>query len=326
MSTTSREYKGKSVIDFPDNYVVVDTETTGLDVSYDSIIELSALKIENQNIVDDFSTLVKPAPRYKYNNISGKFDRPEYVCAFITKLTGITNEMLLDAPEIKDVLPDFFRFIGNSVVVGHNVNFDINFLYEASMNVFNLPFTNDFIDTMRISRKLLPELKHHRLSDISEYFGLSYDGAHRALTDCMLTNTCFSSLKKLAYSKYKSIYDFKNEFKKTVKILKSKDITTDITEFDSSHPLYGKCCVFTGALEKLTRKDAMQLVVDLGGICGDSVTKKTNFLILGNNDYHANILKNGKSSKQKKAEQMILDNYDIQIISENVFYDMINFK
>ena len=107
------------------------------------------------------------------------------------------------------------------------------------------------------------------------------------------------------------------------KPVNAKDITTDNTDFDETHPLFGKLCVFTGTLEKMTRKDAMQIVVDFGGQVGNSVTKKTNYLILGNNDYCSSI-KDGKSSKQKKAESLKLAGNDIEIISENVFYDMIS--
>ena len=105
--------------------------------------------------------------------------------------------------------------------------------------------------------------------------------------------------------------------------LSAKDIVTEKTDFDETHPLFGKTCVFTGTLEKMARKDAMQIVVDLGGLVGNSVTKKTNYLILGNNDYCSSI-KGGKSSKQKKAESLKLAGNDIEIISENVFYDMIS--
>ena len=104
--------------------------------------------------------------------------------------------------------------------------------------------------------------------------------------------------------------------------VKAADITATSVNFDPEHPLYGKVCVFTGALERMTRKEAMQIVVDLGAICGDSVTEKTNYLILGNNDYCTTI-KDGKSSKQKKAEKLKLKGNEIEIISENIFYDLI---
>ena len=80
--------------------------------------------------------------------------------------------------------------------------------------------------------------------------------------------------------------------------------------------------VFTGKLEKMLRKDAMQLVVNLGGILDNSVNKQTNYLILGDNDYNA-ILKGEKSSKHKKAEKLKLEGQDIEIIDERTFYDLL---
>ena len=128
----------------------------------------------------------------------------------------------------------------------------------------------------------------------------------------------------MAINKYENIDNFKNQFKKhhnSTKI-KVKDIVSQNTEFDKDNPLYNKVCVFTGTLEKMARKDAMQIVVNLGGICGDNVTNKTNYLILGNNDY-CRTIKDGKSNKQKTAEKLKINGQDIEIISENVFYDMI---
>ena len=79
---------------------------------------------------------------------------------------------------------------------------------------------------------------------------------------------------------------------------------------------------FTGTLEKFPRKEALQIVTNLGGIPTDSVTRNTNILVLGNNDYCSSI-KDGKSSKQKKAEELILKGHDIIIVSEKSFYDML---
>lgn len=85
---------------------------------------------------------------------------------------------------------------------------------------------------------------------------------------------------------------------------------------------YNRHVVFTGKLEKMLRKDAMQLVVNLGGILDNSVNKQTNYLILGDNDYNA-ILKGEKSSKHKKAEKLKLEGQDIEIIDERTFYDLL---
>lgn len=88
-------------------------------------------------------------------------------------------------------------------------------------------------------------------------------------------------------------------------------------------PLYGKVCVFTGTLEHFTRQEATQMVSRIGGICADSITKKTNFLILGNQDYRKSILE-GKSSKQKKAEKLIADGADLLMIPESVFLELLS--
>jgi DNA polymerase-3 subunit epsilon len=104
-----------------------------------------------------------------------------------------------------------------------------------------------------------------------------------------------------------------------------RNITPELSNFDTDHLLHDKFCTFTGKLERMARKDAAQLVVNLGGKCLNGVTKQTNFLILGNFEYNATI-KDGKSSKLKKAEKLILEGQDLRILSENVFYDLISNK
>lgn len=302
-SKSERNDKGKSIIDLPSSFTVIDLETTGLDPSWDSIIEFGAVRVKNNVVTDEFSSLVNPG-----------FEIDD----FITELTGITNEMLSSAPTIEHTLPDFLSFIGNDIVVGHNVNFDINFIYDKCKKHLKRPFSNDFIDTMRLSRRLYPTENHHRLSDLVQRFGIGTGVDHRALSDVSNTLKCYLHMKQ-------SVIDLGIPIASIApkKVVHSaKDIHSQNTCFDESSSVYGKQFVFTGALEKMTRTQAMQMVVDLGGMCGDGVSMKTNFLVLGCNDYCTTI-KDGKSSKQKKAEQLKLSGNDIEIISENVFYDMI---
>lgn len=299
-----RTEKGKNIIDFPEQYVVIDLETTGLDPYWDKIIEVSGIRIKDGNVIDKYTSLVNPG--YEIDE-------------FITELTGITNDMLASAPKINDVLPLYLDFIGTDIVVGHNVNFDVNFLYDNTMSLLHKPFTNSFIDTMRIARRVFPEYNHHRLCDIKEYLNVKSDTEHRAESDCLATFECYEKMKAIIEEKF-GLSNFIKMFKN--KKIDLKAISTNVSEFDTSHPLYGKRCVFTGTLEKMTRAEAAQHVVDLGGIADNNVTKKTNFLVLGNNDYCKSI-KDGKSTKQKKAEQNKLSGCDIEIITENVFYDMI---
>lgn len=304
LKRTVREFKGKSLIDFPLNFTVIDIETTGLDTRWDEIIEVSAIKIRDGFIHSSFSETIQ---------IENELDE------FIIELTGITDEMLQKSRTVTEVLPDYLKFIGDDILIGHNVNFDINFIYDNYLLCSNKPFTNDFVDTLRLSRRLLPDLKHHRLDDLIQYFNLEKRELHRGLSDCEYTLKIFTELRNMISDIDEFILSCK---KKNKYILDARDIHTTNTEFDVTHPLYKKNCVFTGKLEKMIRKDAMQIVVDFGCICQNGVTATTNYLILGNNDYCSTI-KDGKSSKQKKAEKLKLEGKDIEIISENTFYDMI---
>ena len=283
-----RKGKGKSVIDFPSTYTVLDIETTGLDPRYCEIIEISAMKYSSGQNIGTFSTLVKPS---------------EPIDEYITSLTGITNDMLKSAPDISETMQKFYNFVGSDLIVGYNVNFDINFLYDNLLNCRSLILSNSFIDVMRIARKILPGLKNHKQATVADHYGISTAGAHRAAVDCEICNAIFEKLQADILATGQSLEDFKLSSKRSE--LHAKDISTENISFDTSHPLFGKVCVFTGTLEKMSRKDAMQLVVDFGGSVGDNVTKKTNYLILGNNDFCQSI-KDGKSNKQKKAEDLIL--------------------
>ena len=133
---------------------------------------------------------------------------------------------------------------------------------------------------------------------------------------------CFNRLRNDVIEKSGSEDEFKKQMSATGRSVRSSDISGDSEKLNPFHPLYGKVCVITGTLEKMLRKDAMQIIADIGGINADNVTKKTNLLILGNTTYSSNI-KDGKSNKQKKAESLKLVGQDIEIIPENVFYEML---
>lgn len=304
-----REHKGKSLIALPSDFTVVDIEATGYSPEYDEIIEIAAVKCRGFQVENEFSCLIKP--RFPVNS-------------FVSELTGITNEMLSSARSISSVLPEFIDFVGDDIIIAHNANFDVNFIYDNLLAICNTFFDNDFVDTMRISRLLHKDQKHHRLSDLCERYGIVNVSAHRSLSDCHAALACYSRMNDEINVSYSSIDDIIPKRKRTGRsYLHASDISATSLEQDENNPLYGKVCVFTGALEKMIRREAMQCVVNIGGLVADSVTKKTNFLILGNNDYCASI-KDGKSSKQKKAEKLKLQGQDIEIIPENVFYDMLN--
>lgn len=303
----ARENKGKAVNALPEDYVALDLETTGLDPEWDSIIEIGMVRVRRGEVVAEYSTLVNPGMP---------------IDDFIAELTGITNDMLAAAPALPEVLPAARDFLGNDIILGHNINFDINFIYDNCEYQGLKPVSNGYIDTMRISRRVLPDLKHHRLGDIVNALGVDHAQAHRAIGDCHATIGCYKALLahidagagREAYITEVSRHGAQRS--------DLHALTADGTAVDEMHPLYGKHCVFTGTLAKMVRLDAAQAVVNVGGLCDNGVTKDTNFLILGASDYSK--IKDGKSNKLKRAESLIAKGADLQIISENVFYDLMN--
>ena len=286
-----------------DDYCVLDTETTGLSAYYDEIIEIGILRVRNNEIVDRYDQLIKP-----------NFDIDD----FITALTGITNDMLEGMPSIDSVKTDVLSFIGDDIILGHNASFDMSFLNEG----FKEQLSNQYMDTMQFARKLYPELKHHRLSDLTDYLGL-HNNEHRALSDCTSTKELYDAVKASMAEKNLVIEDlWATNGSHGGKGIDIKAIRHTKAVIDEDGFFYNRHVVFTGKLEKMLRKDAMQLVVNLGGILDNSVNKQTNYLILGDNDYNA-ILKGEKSSKHKKAEKLKLEGQDIEVIDERTFYDLL---
>ena len=123
--------KGRRRNEYVKDYIVFDLETTGFRPGLDEIIEISAVKVENSEIVDTYSTLVKPSIR---------------IPAAATRVNNITNDMVSDAPEIGEALEGFIDFVETGILVGHNIHsFDTNFIYDAAMEVFGEGIYNDSV-------------------------------------------------------------------------------------------------------------------------------------------------------------------------------------
>lgn len=163
-----------------ENYTVVDIETTGLSPQKDDIIELSALKVRDNKVVEEFSTLLKSSKGV--NN-------------FISGLTGITNSMLNNAPIIEDVLPEFLAFIGNDIILGHNVNFDMRFIKAKTQLVLNKMVENSIMDTMIFAKRNL-ELPNFKLTTIAQYYDIDTKNNHRGLKDCYITFEVYNKLRE----------------------------------------------------------------------------------------------------------------------------------
>jgi len=153
--------------------VVLDFETTGLSPDCgDRAIEIGAVLVRNNEIVDQFQSLMNPGMR-----ISG----------FIEDYTGISNEMLASAPSISDVMKEFASFMAEHHLVAHNASFDRRFL-DAELNRISKRRSQEFACSMLISRRLYPEAPNHRLETLVRHKNIKTDGVyHRALADAQMT-------------------------------------------------------------------------------------------------------------------------------------------
>lgn len=174
--------RGNRLSGYVPDYVVFDLETTGLSPDGDDIIEISAVKVKGGKVQETFSTLVNPG-------------RPIPKAA--TRVNGITDDMVADAPNLSKAMGQFLDFVGKQVLVGHNIaSFDLKFLSCAMMELYGKDMENNYIDTLFMARSCLKELSRHRLVDLASYFHISTEGAHRALNDCMMNQRCFEEMAK----------------------------------------------------------------------------------------------------------------------------------
>lgn len=166
------------------DYTVIDLETCGLlGEDRNSIIELSAIKVRDGIVVDEYSSLVNPM-------------RP--IPPMVTKITGIDNALVSGAPVLSDILQGYLDFIGDDIVVGYNINtFDYNILYDLAETLYSRVFSNDFVDILLAAKRTIKDIDNYRLTTICELYNIDYTGAHRALKDCFLTKAVYDKINEV---------------------------------------------------------------------------------------------------------------------------------
>lgn len=174
--------KGINLNKFVDDYVLVDIETTGFSPVKDDIIEIGAIRVENNQIIQKYNRLIK---------INKNLE------PFTTRLTGITDEMLQTGKKISDVLKEFISFTGKDIIIGHNVTFDLGFLSYNCKKYLNYNLNNDYVDTLCMARRLIPNSINYKLGTLAEFFNVSYKGAHRGLKDVEITYEVYNNLRKI---------------------------------------------------------------------------------------------------------------------------------
>lgn len=163
--------------DLPNNYVVLDIETTGLDPYKDDIIEIALIEIKNRIPVRQYKQLIKPRKEISYK---------------ITSITGITNLMVQNSPYIENVINDVLEFIGDNAIMGYNVDFDMRFLIANSPILIH----NHTIDTLAYARRWIKDLPSYKLKEVAKSLNVENPDHHRALNDCFVTQQCFEILRR----------------------------------------------------------------------------------------------------------------------------------
>lgn len=161
-----------------DTYVVFDIETTGFTPGKDGITEIGAVKIKAGKVIETYQTFVNP-------------ERP--IPSAVVELTGITDEMVKDAPTMSHVIPEFLNFVGQAVVVAHNAAFDTSFINYFA-NQLGVGVSHTVVDTLGLSRLLLTELTRHKLNQVAKHLEINLENHHRAIDDARATAEIFIKL------------------------------------------------------------------------------------------------------------------------------------
>lgn len=174
--------RGKKLNKYVSDYCIFDLETTGILIKNDEVVEISAVKVLQGKVADEFTTLVNPG---------------RHIPQMASDVNGITDQMVAGAPNFETALKNFLDFAGNLILVGHNIHrFDMNFICRDAEKYWGLTVSNDYIDTLPLANMYLPQLPKHTLVDLADYYGIGTEGAHRALNDCRMNQKVFEQLGK----------------------------------------------------------------------------------------------------------------------------------
>lgn len=302
------------------DFITIDFETACADMN--SACAVGIVAVRGNNIVDSYYSLIK-AESFSRENIA---------------VHGITPDAVNDAPAFSDVLPVILSYIEQSrFVIAHNAQFDMSVLRQSADVVID-----DFPYIDSVNYTVAAHGDHgHSLRACADYFGIKLLEHHNALADA----ECCAKIIIEATKAHESFYDYIQQENVRIKSFSSmasnkkmpsrgksrkiptyvwkekKEMIADPSKLDPSHPLFGMNCVFTGDMENVSRNEALQLVIDVGGIIKSSVSKKIDYIIVGKQD-PAVVGADGISSKERKAYQLIEQGTPIKVLHEAEFLEM----
>ena len=291
--------KGQEWPDFISDYTMLDIETTGLNPYRDHVTELGAVKVRANQVVDEFSQLVV-------------YPRSNHVPHFITKLNGITEELLLkEGKPVKEAMTAFRTFIGDDIIIGYNVNFDLNFLYDLARK-FHLPeLSNDYVDVLRLARVYYPQ-QHNRLLDCIQRAGIAQVEQHHGLEDSLDT--------KKVYDDFRQHFtpELLQEAQGKLKNIDLLEEELEVWELGFRNPVNNKKIAFAPEVE-INGTEAAQMVNNMNGVAQTGVKADTDYLIMSDDGFFS------KSNPETlKAKEFNHAGSKIKRLSESYFLNMLD--
>ena len=301
------------------DFIAIDFETAN-SKRY-SACEIGIVKVVDYKICEKKSFLIRPKDNYfEWMN---------------TQIHGIDENRVKNEPEFDKIYPKLREDFNNFPIVAHNASFDISVL-RHTLDLYDLPYPKTkYSCTYQMSKAKLSGCLSYRLDSICSFLNIDLDH-HKAISDA---NACAEIAIKLF--KKNSIKNF-DEIRKVFGIrigelfnggykpslsVKNKGYKNEDLEYEKKiqpeNIFYQKNVVFTGTLSSMSRKEAQIRVLEIGGKCSSGVSNSTNYLVVGEQDYET-YGKGFKSSKLKKAEKILNDGKDIELLSENQFLELIS--
>ena len=305
------------------HYFVIDFETANS--SRTSACALGIIEIDNGNILNKWDYLINPEEDFDGFNIY---------------IHGISPDMVEDKATFPEIWTDIKQILANQIVIAHNASFDMSVLRHV-LDKYEIEYpTFKYSCTRILSKKTWPSLVNYKLDTIANILKIDFIH-HQACEDAIATAKVFEKILEVnSINNFEELHTnlkvkhgelFPNSYKpcevksssySIKQYIKPKDIIPESDSFDINHTLYNKGIAFTGTLTSMPRKDATQQAVNKGAFYCNSVTKKTNYLVIGLQDY-TKFADGEKSSKLKKAEELINKGQDLEIIDENEFLNLI---
>lgn len=305
------------------DFCTIDFETANNAMNSACSVGIAAV-IEGEIVKKEYFLIKPPTNHFRHEN---------------TEINGISLEDVKDAKTFDEIFPEILKYIAYSrFVIAHNAQFDMTVIHECAKHYEISVPDFEYLDSINLTSKV--SSCGNSLTDCCNYFNVSLDNHHNALSDALATAEIIISALRLSghptIDEYIDSYSgirvkLYSELKPTRTMVSGKgfngrvkvsEVAAETDNFDTTHPFYGKSFVLTGDLKSLDRKSAMQAIVNIGGVMKSGVSKKTDYLIVGQQDKKI-VGEDGLSTKEEKAYALIEQGCDIKILKEDEFLSLL---